>query len=132
MAEGQTGPAAFPPREPSLQFLALEGHVNAIESFSFSPDGARIATSSWDGTVRIYQVATGREILTFKEHDGSVGGVTFSPDGQLVASAAGGALSAKSGKILIWNKAFTFSTSYVATCESNCTICNIFRTNFNA
>jgi WD40 repeat protein/serine/threonine protein kinase/tetratricopeptide (TPR) repeat protein len=97
------GQPSFPPREPSVEFLALEGHTNAIEEFGFSPDGARLASSSWDGTIRIYDLATGRELLKFEEHDGSIGGVAFSPDGQLIVSATGGVLSSKPGKILIWN-----------------------------
>jgi WD40 repeat protein len=34
--------------------LTLTGHTAGISGVSFSPDGTRLATSSADGTVRVY------------------------------------------------------------------------------
>src|SRR5207248_292092 len=51
--------------------------------------GARLATASWDGTVKVWDAAEGRELLTFRGHDQAVNRVTFSPDGRWIASLSG-------------------------------------------
>ena len=37
----------------------LEGHTNYVTSASFSPDGSRLVSSSWDGTVRVWNANSG-------------------------------------------------------------------------
>jgi WD40 repeat protein len=39
----------------------LIGHSAAISSATWSPDGALIATASWDHTVRLWEATTGKE-----------------------------------------------------------------------
>ena len=34
----------------------IEGHTRDVTSIAFSPDGTRIATGSWDGTIRIWGI----------------------------------------------------------------------------
>jgi ribosome assembly protein 4 len=40
---------------------ALEGHTNAVSDAIYSPDGKLIATSGFDGAVKIWDSATGAE-----------------------------------------------------------------------
>ena len=40
----------------------LRGHKRKIHSAAFSPDGRRIVTASEDGTVRVWEGETGREL----------------------------------------------------------------------
>jgi WD40 repeat protein len=63
----------------------LVGHQNSIVGMAFSPDGAKLATASWDRTVRVWDVNTGKQFLRL-EHDDYVQSVAFSPDGKLIAS----------------------------------------------
>ncbi len=54
---------------------------------AFSPDGRRVAGGCLDGTVRLWDATTGREVQALRGHDGSVTDVAYSPDGRRIASA---------------------------------------------
>src|SRR5207248_1958413 len=66
---------------------------------AFSPDGALLAagTCSGDGSVRLYEVATGGEAARLDGHRGNVGCLAFAPGGRTLAT--GGADST----ILLWD-----------------------------
>ena len=65
-----------------------QGAYRRVTSVAFSPDGKRLVTASWDGTVKVWDAATGQETLTLKGHTGGVSSVAFSPDGKRIASAS--------------------------------------------
>jgi hypothetical protein len=67
--------------------LMLSGHADSVRSAAFSPDGTRIVTASNDKTVRIWDAATGNEILILRGHDGDVVSAAFSPDGARIVTA---------------------------------------------
>jgi len=64
----------------------LQGHAGWVTSVSFNSDGQLLASGSNDSTIKLWDVATGREIRTL--HFPSVWSVAFSPDGHLLASAS--------------------------------------------
>ncbi|MDZ8090213.1 MAG: WD40 repeat domain-containing protein, partial [Nostoc sp. DedQUE12b] len=55
---------------------------------AFSPDGKTIASASGDKTVKLWNAATGKEIITLNGHSDYVFSVAFSPDGKTIASAS--------------------------------------------
>src|SRR5262249_46032310 len=64
------------------------GHISKVLSVAFRPDGARLVTTSADGTVRQWDAATGREVEPpYDRHSAEVVAAVYSPDGQWVASA---------------------------------------------
>jgi WD40 repeat protein len=63
----------------------LRGHTKCIECVEFSPDGSRLASVSIDGTLRLWDVATGECVRTFALKLGGLHWVTFSPDGLTAA-----------------------------------------------
>jgi WD40 repeat protein len=69
-----------------------DGHTDRVMSVDFSPDGRRLVTASWDGTARIWDAATGKQLHVLWENDGGARNLTaarFSPDGRRVLTLAG-------------------------------------------
>jgi WD40 repeat protein len=52
-------------------------HTAPVTGADFTPDGQRLATACADSSVRLWDTATGREILSLREHEFGVGGLRF-------------------------------------------------------
>ena len=61
------------------------GLTDSVWAIGFDPEGRRLATGSSNRTARIWDVATGSQLLQV-DHGGLVQGVAFSPDGRLLAT----------------------------------------------
>jgi WD40 repeat protein/serine/threonine protein kinase len=57
-------------------------HKQDICCAAFHPDGKRLASADFEGTIKLWDVRTGRELRTYRGHSSSVTGLVFSPDGQ--------------------------------------------------
>jgi len=65
----------------------LEGHTAPIVALALSPDGATLASASWDQTVRLWPVAGGAPRV-LEGHSQNVNGVAFAPDGRALVSVS--------------------------------------------
>ncbi len=65
----------------------FKGHNSTVSSVSFSPDGTKIVSSSYDNTIKIWNSKNGEEINTIQEKN-EVNTVSFSPDGKTILSGS--------------------------------------------
>jgi WD40 repeat protein/serine/threonine protein kinase len=61
--------------------LTLRGHSAPVRCVAYARDGKYLATGGDDQTVKIWDRATGRELMTLHGHTGAVFCLAFSPDG---------------------------------------------------
>ncbi|MGV3660008.1 MAG: WD40 repeat domain-containing protein, partial [Prosthecobacter sp.] len=78
-----------------------EGHSDSVRSVAFSPDGSRIASGSYDNTLRLWDAASGQTLRTLEGHSDSVRSVAFwqiSPKAPLLVIS-----SSSDGTIRLWD-----------------------------
>ena len=69
---------------------AIKGGPGPVSSASFSADGSILATGSADGTIKLWDVASGVQRQIIRAHTKPVRAVAFSPVGPLLASGNDG------------------------------------------
>ncbi|KAJ7302648.1 WD40-repeat-containing domain protein [Mycena albidolilacea] len=76
--------------------LTDNGHTDGVMWAETSPNGTVVATSSWDQTVRIWSMESGKLVHILRGARGQSWAGAFSPNGELVAAGAG------DGMVRIW------------------------------
>ncbi|WP_437767623.1 TIR domain-containing protein [Sorangium sp. So ce281] len=78
----------------------LSGHADWVNACAISPDAQRIVSASDDGTLKVWELSTGRLLSTLQGHakgvNKGVKSCAISPDGQRVVSASG------DGTLKVW------------------------------
>jgi WD40 repeat protein len=78
----------FSARRRLQEMAILDGHKAAVQAAQFSPDGKQALTASLDMSARIWDIETGKPLVTLTGHLGDVLGATFSPDGKRIVTAS--------------------------------------------
>src|SRR5262249_39122065 len=68
----------------------LQGHATQLSSVNFSPDGRHLVSASLDGVIKVWDVATGKPIMS-RAAEGTwvqYHGVVFTPDGKRLAAGS--------------------------------------------
>lgn len=75
--------------EPDIPRLVVQtGHSGFVTSLTFAPDGRTLVSGSEDKTVKLWDVATGRELRTLGGRRSEVLCVAYAPDGKTIASGS--------------------------------------------
>ena len=66
------------------------GHKFGVTHVAFSNDGKRLLSSAYDGSARLWDRESGKELYRFKGHTEFLWMASFSPDGKWVLTGGGG------------------------------------------
>ncbi|HEU5117361.1 MAG TPA: WD40 repeat domain-containing protein, partial [Isosphaeraceae bacterium] len=66
----------------------FDGHVEPVYSVSWTPDATRLVSGGFDNTIRIWDVASRKELAKREGHGSLVLAVSVSPDGKQIASGS--------------------------------------------
>ncbi|MEQ8186755.1 MAG: hypothetical protein ABRQ39_02190 [Candidatus Eremiobacterota bacterium] len=80
-----------------LELVTQSGHSDSVWVCSFSPDGRFLASGSIDGTVKLWDVKTGKELKTFYGSSESIVSLCFNADGTMLAGGS------SCGTITLWS-----------------------------
>jgi WD40 repeat protein len=76
---------------------SLHGHSHIVSDCVISSDGAYALSSSWDKTLRLWELSTGNTTRTFVGHTNDVLSVSFSADNRQIVSGS------RDRTIKLWN-----------------------------
>ena len=95
-----SGPGAGPQLPPGVTLAqVLSGHTDLVMSVAFDPQGGTLASGSFDHTVKLWDVASGRLLHSLEGHKGPVYSVAFDPQGGTLASGS------FDDRVKVWNVA---------------------------
>src|SRR5215469_6914152 len=79
-------PTLHPPGTALVRILT--GHTSSVDAVAVTPDGQCAVSASWDDTLKVWDLGSGRELRTLTGHTSDVTAVAVTPDGQCAVSAS--------------------------------------------
>jgi WD40 repeat protein len=120
LAVGQTVAAVFDTAN-GRELHRLAGHQSFVSAVAWDPKGQVLATGSRDGTIRLWDAASGSAKATF-DADDEIEGLQWNADGRQIAAAT--SRGTGTGQVRIWDiprheKVFTVEAQYGTTWRPN-------------
>ena len=75
----------------------FSGHESWVTSLVLTPDDKKLISGSWDGTVRVWDVETGKADPILESHKSKIYSLALSRDGKRAASGGG------NGELYLWD-----------------------------
>jgi WD40 repeat protein len=75
-------------RESPALVRDLAGHTSDVTACTVTPDGRHVVSASEDGTLKVWELATGRPVATLQGHTRAVTACVVTSDGRHVVSAS--------------------------------------------
>ncbi len=77
--------------------VVVHGRTGGVRGIAISNDGRSFVSGGTDAAVRLWDIATGRQLMTFQGHTRAVRGLALSANGELLATAS------EDGTVRLWN-----------------------------
>ena len=74
--------------KPRIEIVPQLGHRSLIEAIAIAPDGKTALSGSYDHTLRLWDLASGREIRKIEGYSDPFWSVAFAPDGKTALSGS--------------------------------------------
>ena len=75
-------------RESPALLRDLAGHTHWVRACAVAPDGQHVVSASYDQTLKVWELASGRQVATLQGHTDHVTACAVTPDGRHVVSAS--------------------------------------------
>lgn len=90
---------SYKPGARALRDRTLAGQSQSVNAVAFSPDSRRVVTGSADGTAIVWEVTTGRRLLTLSSRTAAISSAIYAPSGKIIITGCA------DGAIHIWDTA---------------------------
>jgi WD40 repeat protein len=100
------------------ELRTLHGHKDRVVSVAVTPDSQYVVSGSWDQTIKVWNLRTGKELRTISGHKDHVNTVAFTPDGRYIVSGS------QDKTLKLWDiKTGTMLGTFNCEGEPTCCIC---------